>query len=124
MTDLDGRCSTLLNAEHVLSVGTYKVHFDTKVYFDALGVKGFYPFANSSVTTHHSAFTRCLDHHGLCKSNLVQHGRNRQSVFCGTSDWPPFSIKELLQCREVSYNPQFRLVRTFSRESSTTMDIL
>ena len=24
--------------------------------------------------------------------------------------------------REVSYNPQFRLVRTFSRESSTTMD--
>ena len=51
MTDLDGRCSTLLNAEHVLSVGTYKVHFDTKVYFDALGVKGFYPYVDVSLPT-------------------------------------------------------------------------
>lgn len=60
MTDLDGRCSTLLNAEHVLSVGTYKVHFDTKTYFDALGVKGFYPYVDVSLPR---LPLGCLDHH-------------------------------------------------------------
>ena len=48
VTDLDGRCSTLLSSEHILHVGTYRVHFDTNTYFNAQRVKGFYPYGDVS----------------------------------------------------------------------------
>jgi 5-hydroxyisourate hydrolase len=41
-TDADGRLKGLLPPEHKLSKGTYRLTFDTAVYFAAQGTKGFY----------------------------------------------------------------------------------
>jgi 5-hydroxyisourate hydrolase len=41
-TDADGRLKELLPPEHKLSKGTYRLNFDTAVYFAAQGTKGFY----------------------------------------------------------------------------------
>ena len=42
-TDDDGRLRTLLQPGTPLAVTTYRLRFDTKHYFDDLGVQGFYP---------------------------------------------------------------------------------
>lgn len=44
VTDADGRCRTLLPANHVLEPGTYRLRFETGPYFEGLGVAAFYPF--------------------------------------------------------------------------------
>lgn len=44
-TDADGRARQLLPAGQALSAGTYRLTFLTQVYFDALGIEGFYPEA-------------------------------------------------------------------------------
>ncbi|HVF67339.1 MAG TPA: hydroxyisourate hydrolase [Pyrinomonadaceae bacterium] len=41
-TDADGRLKELLSPEQKLSKGTYRLTFDTAVYFAAQGAKGFY----------------------------------------------------------------------------------
>lgn len=41
-TDADGRLKDLLTPEHKLSKGTYRLTFDTAVYFAAQGTRGFY----------------------------------------------------------------------------------
>lgn len=43
VTDGDGRVTNLLASDHALAVGTYRMRFDTSVYFRAAGVAGFYP---------------------------------------------------------------------------------
>lgn len=43
-TNGDGRIPDLLHKEAVLEPGTYKMRFETKEYFDKLGVQTFYPF--------------------------------------------------------------------------------
>ena len=43
ITDNDGRAKQFLTKDQ-FAVGTYRVHFDTKPYFDVLGVKTFYPY--------------------------------------------------------------------------------
>jgi 5-hydroxyisourate hydrolase len=45
VTDSDGRLRTLLEAG-TLTVGVYRLTFDTGAYFDALGTPGFYPEAS------------------------------------------------------------------------------
>jgi 5-hydroxyisourate hydrolase len=42
-TDADGRLRTLTGS--TISAGEYRLHFDTRGYFRALGVKAFYPEA-------------------------------------------------------------------------------
>ncbi len=42
-TDRDGRLQTLMRAGAPLTPGTYKLIFQTKRYFDAAGVRAFYP---------------------------------------------------------------------------------
>lgn len=42
-TDADGRCKTLVPAEHQLAAGDYRIAFDTAAYFRAAGQTGFYP---------------------------------------------------------------------------------
>ena len=42
-TDADGRCPGLL-APGALSLGAYRLAFDTRAYFEAQGQRGFYPF--------------------------------------------------------------------------------
>jgi 5-hydroxyisourate hydrolase len=41
-TDADGRLKSLLQPEHKLLKGAYRLTFDTAVYFAAQGTKGFY----------------------------------------------------------------------------------
>ncbi len=43
-TDADGRVKTLLPAGHALVQGTYRLEFRVADYFEAQGVKGFYPY--------------------------------------------------------------------------------
>ena len=43
-TNSDGRIPDLLQAESVLSSGTYKLRFETKTYFDNQNIQSFYPF--------------------------------------------------------------------------------
>ncbi len=43
-TNSDGRIPDLLPPEEVLPTGIYKLKFETKPYFDSLGIKSFYPF--------------------------------------------------------------------------------
>src|SRR5262245_11981632 len=43
-TNSDGRLPTLLPPEHQLLPATYKMRFETKAYFDSIGVAGFYPY--------------------------------------------------------------------------------
>ena len=43
-TNDDGRIPDLLPQEEVLPTGIYKLKFETKPYFDSLGIKSFYPF--------------------------------------------------------------------------------
>jgi 5-hydroxyisourate hydrolase len=42
-TDFDGRLRTLMAADAPLVPGTYRLIFDTLRYFDAVGVRAFYP---------------------------------------------------------------------------------
>jgi 5-hydroxyisourate hydrolase len=44
-TDADGRVRRLLPEGEALTAGTYRLTFLTQVYFDALGIEGFYPEA-------------------------------------------------------------------------------
>ena len=44
VTNQDGRIAGLLEDSVKLSEGLYRMHFETKVYFDAMEEKGFYPF--------------------------------------------------------------------------------
>lgn len=44
VTNQDGRISNLLGIDITLSMGTYKLHFETNAYFELLGQKSFYPF--------------------------------------------------------------------------------
>lgn len=43
-TNNDGRLLNLLQADQLLKPGIYKLRFETKDYFDGLGLKTFYPF--------------------------------------------------------------------------------
>jgi 5-hydroxyisourate hydrolase len=43
-TDADGRLKTLLGAR-ALEAATYRITFDTRVYFETIKVEGFYPEA-------------------------------------------------------------------------------
>ncbi len=45
-TDADGRLRTLLPEGFVLEAATYRLTFDTGLYFGAQGVEGFYPEAS------------------------------------------------------------------------------
>ena len=45
-TNDDGRIPDLLSPEHKLPAGVYRMHFDTKAYFDANGEQGFYPYVD------------------------------------------------------------------------------
>lgn len=45
-TNSDGRISNLLNKNVVLNAGIYRMHFDTKSYFDANNEQGFYPYVD------------------------------------------------------------------------------
>jgi len=42
-TDEDGRLSNLISSEE-FTAGSYKLYFDTKPYFDNLGMDTFYPY--------------------------------------------------------------------------------
>ena len=44
ITNSDGRVPNLLANDVLLQYGTYKMRFETKTYFDAEAIKGFYPF--------------------------------------------------------------------------------
>ncbi len=44
VTDNDGRIPDLLDSDLVLKTGIYKMKFVTRVYFDHLSVRAFYPF--------------------------------------------------------------------------------
>lgn len=44
MTDLDGRCNTLLPAGTRVEVGIFKITFFTNEYFTKRGILSFYPF--------------------------------------------------------------------------------
>jgi 5-hydroxyisourate hydrolase len=44
ITNSDGRIPNLLGNDVLLQYGTYKMRFETKVYFDAQSLKSFYPF--------------------------------------------------------------------------------
>jgi 5-hydroxyisourate hydrolase len=45
VTDADGRLRTLLDAG-ALTVGVYRITFDTGAYFASIGTRGFYPEAS------------------------------------------------------------------------------
>lgn len=49
-TNEDGRIPTLLADDAVLEVGIYRLKFETKEYFDKLGVQTFYPFVEITFT--------------------------------------------------------------------------
>ncbi len=42
-TDADGRLATLLPPGAPIAAGTYRLTFETAVYFQKIGVRGFYP---------------------------------------------------------------------------------
>jgi 5-hydroxyisourate hydrolase len=42
-TDVDGRLRTLMAADAAVPAGVYRLVFDTRAYFDALGARAFYP---------------------------------------------------------------------------------
>ncbi len=42
-TDSDGRIKNLLPNGRLLASGTYRMNFETAAYFEASGIKGFYP---------------------------------------------------------------------------------
>lgn len=42
-TNSDGRLGTLIAEGTTIETGTYRITFDTKSYFDAQGITGFYP---------------------------------------------------------------------------------
>ncbi|GAA5866776.1 hypothetical protein JCM3774_001797 [Rhodotorula dairenensis] len=44
MTDIDGRCNTLLPAGTRVEVGIFKITFFTNEYFTKRGILSFYPF--------------------------------------------------------------------------------
>ncbi|WDE03123.1 hydroxyisourate hydrolase [Thalassomonas viridans] len=46
LTNDDGRISGLLAADRILDAGIYRMHFDTKAYFDRMEEKGFYPYVD------------------------------------------------------------------------------
>ncbi len=46
ITDSDGRIADLLADDVVLDTGVYRMHFETKYYFNANNEKGFYPFVD------------------------------------------------------------------------------
>lgn len=48
-TDIDGRCNTLLGERDLLAV-TYKLHFNTAVYFYNLGTPSLYPYVEIAFT--------------------------------------------------------------------------
>jgi 5-hydroxyisourate hydrolase len=43
LTDADGRARDLVPADTRIEAGTWRFTFDTRAYFDALGITGFYP---------------------------------------------------------------------------------
>jgi 5-hydroxyisourate hydrolase len=43
-TNIDGRVTDLLDKNTILSVGIYKLKFETKSYYDQQSIKSFYPF--------------------------------------------------------------------------------
>ena len=43
-TNEDGRITNLLDKDHILQPGMYKLRFETKNYFDRDGIKTFFPF--------------------------------------------------------------------------------
>jgi 5-hydroxyisourate hydrolase len=43
VTDADGRLRDLLDDDHPLSGGVYRLTFDTAAYFERIGVQTFYP---------------------------------------------------------------------------------
>lgn len=43
-TDADGRVKTLVPEQHDLVKGLYRLEFRVSDYFDAQGIKGFYPY--------------------------------------------------------------------------------
>lgn len=43
-TDADGRVKTLVSPEHELVTGIYRLEFRVSDYFDAEGIKSFYPY--------------------------------------------------------------------------------
>lgn len=50
VTDADGRVKQLLPADAVLETRHYRLTFHTQAYFDALGVRGFYPVVQVTVS--------------------------------------------------------------------------
>ena len=57
-TDADGRCKNLLPSGVALAAATYRLTFETAIYFDAHGATGFYPqvsvvFVVRDATQHH-----------------------------------------------------------------------
>ena len=46
VTNDDGRIGALLAQDKVLDAGIYRMHFDTKAYFDANNETGFYPYVD------------------------------------------------------------------------------
>jgi 5-hydroxyisourate hydrolase len=42
-TDSDGRCKDLVAGQDPVPAGIYRIRFDTKRYFDKLGIRGLYP---------------------------------------------------------------------------------
>ncbi len=49
-TNKDGRIPDLLRKDIVLVPGIYKMRFETKPYFDQLGIQSFYPFIEITFT--------------------------------------------------------------------------
>jgi len=46
ITDQDGRIAQFLENSIKLPAGLYRMHFDTKSYFDSIAAKGFYPYVD------------------------------------------------------------------------------
>jgi 5-hydroxyisourate hydrolase len=46
VTNQDGRIGGLLSSDTKLAAGIYRMHFNTKAYFDANQEKGFYPYVD------------------------------------------------------------------------------
>jgi 5-hydroxyisourate hydrolase len=44
VTDTDGRCKYLLPQTQPLHLGTYRIHFETEIYYQKHRLVGFYPF--------------------------------------------------------------------------------